>query len=50
MNIENLILCAKALITWGFWIVVYGLVTMLIGAMILIAIAALSNPERKAIR
>lgn len=33
---ENLMAFAETLIIWGFWIAVYGIATMLVGAIILV--------------
>jgi len=40
---EQLRAGAEVLITWGFWIIVYGFVTMLIGLVIIGAVAILNN-------
>lgn len=45
--IENLIKFAEVLVVWGFWIMVYGLATMVVGAIIL---AVFKEPIRGLIR
>lgn len=49
-TIEQWKAAAETLIIWGGWVVVYGLATMVIGAIVLIAIAALSNPVKKSLK
>lgn len=47
---DELIAAGDVLITWGFWIIVYGVVTMLIGLMIIVIIAICDKPITKFIK
>lgn len=42
---DQLIAAGQALITWGFWIIVYGVITMLIGLVIIGSVAILNNKK-----
>lgn len=42
---DQLIAAAEVLITWGFWIIVYGTITMLIGLVIIVSVAILNNKQ-----
>lgn len=50
MTPEELIEFGKVLVTWGFWIIVYGLITMLIGLVIIGIIAICNKPITKFIK
>ena len=41
--LDQLIAAGEALITWGFWIIVYGIITMCIGLIIIGIIAIFNN-------
>ena len=49
-TLDQLIAAGEALITWGFWIIVYGLVTMLIGILIIGAIDIYNSKSVKFIK
>jgi len=42
---DQLIAAGEALITWGFRIIVSGVITILIGLVIIVAVAILSNKQ-----
>lgn len=44
-TLDQLIAAGEALITWGFWIIVYGVITMLIGLVIICIVAILNNKQ-----
>jgi hypothetical protein len=49
-TLEQLRVAGEVLITWGFWIIVYGTITMLIGLMIVVIIAIYDKPVTKFIK
>jgi hypothetical protein len=50
-TLEELQAAGEVLVTWGFWIIVYGAVTMLIGLIIIGIIAILNDkPATKFIK
>ena len=42
-TLDQLIASGEAFITWGFWIIVYGIITMCIGVIIIGIIAIFNN-------
>jgi hypothetical protein len=49
-TLEQLILAAEVLVTWGFWIIVYGAITMLIGLVIIVVLNMIANNKIKFIK
>jgi nitric oxide reductase large subunit len=43
MNIEQLKAVGETLIQWGFWIMIYGMVTIIIGLVIIIVCNKLTS-------
>ena len=44
-TLEQMKAVAEVLITWGFWIIVYGAITMFIGLALIIIISAMNNKQ-----
>jgi len=44
-TLEELRAAGEVLVTWGFWVIVYGVITMCIGLVIIGAVAILNNKK-----
>lgn len=49
-TLDQLIAAGEVLITWGLWIIAYGVITMLIGLVIIVVLNMIANKPIKFIK